>query len=70
MTSNAITEDETAEYMWDKIRTNIIASAEKALGTRRMDINGKRKIIQWLTDEVKVLVEQKNNRELPKIQDN
>ncbi|GJQ82842.1 hypothetical protein Trydic_g2582 [Trypoxylus dichotomus] len=59
MASNPITEHETAEHMRDNIKTNVIASAEEALATRKVNINGQRNKDQWFINEVKVLAEQK-----------
>lgn len=57
--NNPIEEVNDVEQAWERIKSNILKSAEEAIGTRRTNINGKRNPKSWFVEEIKVLAEEK-----------
>lgn len=57
--TNCITEEDTIDIAWDKIKLNIKNSAAKTLGRRRININATRNNKPWFTEEVKLSAEKK-----------
>lgn len=57
--NNPIEEVNDVEQAWERIKSNILKSAGETIGTRRININGKRNPKPWFVEDVKILVEEK-----------
>lgn len=56
---NPIKELDNVNQAWEKIKSNLLSSATEALGTRKININGRKNDKPWFTEEVKELAKEK-----------
>ena len=57
-----ISNEESIDQQWEKIKTSILRAGEEALGLRTINRNEKKKTTPWYTPEIKELAQEKKER--------